>query len=79
MLNQPPSLGETVVLIYELEGMSGVQLYAKETAIPIKFCLNILADYFKRRLEADFKDQGKKQPLRLTYTDIPTDPLLSEL
>ena len=56
----PPNLAEIVVLIYEMEGMRGVQVYAKEAGIPVASCLKLLADYFKARLEAELRDEHQR-------------------
>jgi hypothetical protein len=60
MQHHAPNLAEAVVLIYEMEGMRGVQVYAKETGTPVASCLKLLADYFKARLEADLRDEHQR-------------------
>lgn len=60
MQNHAPNLAETVVLIYEMEGMRGVQVYAAETGTPIASCLKLLAEYFKARLEADLRNEHQR-------------------
>jgi hypothetical protein len=61
-MSQPHrTLGETIALIYEMEGMAGVEAYAKEISVPIKTCLTLLTTYFVRRLEFEL---GGRTPKR---------------
>ena len=53
MPSQALNLRETVVLLYELEGISGVKNYSRENNIPLKVCLDLLITHMAGQLEDD--------------------------
>lgn len=45
MQNTAPKLVEKLQIIYEMDGMDGVERYARENGIPLGVCRKIVADY----------------------------------
>ena len=45
MTNTIPKLHETLAIIYEMEGMAGVEKYARANHIPMSICRRLIATY----------------------------------
>jgi hypothetical protein len=54
--NAPKLLG-TILIIYEMEGLQGVEKYTEENHIPVAVCKKLLNEYLSAQIETS-KDGG---------------------
>ena len=60
MQNTIPKLHETLAIIYEMEGMAGVENYARANHIPVNVCRRLLDAY--EPVAAEPKLEGEMVP-----------------
>lgn len=58
--NTPKLLG-TILVIYEMEGLQGVERYAEVNHIPVAECRKLLNDYLAAQIETP-KERGVAWP-----------------